>query len=330
MYISWLTDEQKVNRGESMRFTRLFSLLILATLQVSMPALLFAASLNGFDLDDALIPSDEVFHGGPGKDGIPAIDEPKFDRATDVKWLQDDDRVLGMTLAGVSKAYPLRILNWHEIVNDRFGSDPVVVSYCPLCGSGMVMSANSAGRLMTFGVSGLLYKSDMLLYDRETESLWSQLMKQAVTGKMKGARLELLNSQNTTWKAWRLAHPETLVLSRNTGFQRDYERNPYAGYGNQEGLYFPLSGVDPRYHPKQATLGIDLNGEQKAYPYVELDRAGGRVEERFAGETLVVHYDRESQSAWIETPEGERIPTVESFWFAWMAFHPDSAVFEAN
>jgi hypothetical protein len=291
---------------------------------------LFAASLNGFDLDDALIPKSEIFHGGPAKDGIPAIDEPKFVQALEADWLQDNDRVLGVTLGGVSKAYPLRILNWHEIVNDRFGTQPVVVSYCPLCGSGLVMSAEHAGHEMTFGVSGLLYMSDMLLYDRQTDSIWSQLMKQAVSGKMKGTRLELLNAQNTTWKAWRMRHPKTLVLSRKTGFFRDYTRNPYAGYDKQRDLYFPVSGIDPRYHPKQTTLGLELNGTHRAYPYVELDRAGGRVEEVFAGEVLIVHYDRASQSAWIETPTGERVPTVESFWFAWMAFHPDSSVFEAE
>lgn len=289
-----------------------------------------AASLNGFDLRDALIPSQEIFHGGPGKDGIPAIDEPRFERVSDADWLNDDDRVMGISLSGTHKAYPLRILNWHEIVNDRIGGRPVVVSYCPLCGSGLVMSARADGLDLKFGVSGLLYKSDMLLYDRKTESLWSQMMKQAISGDLQGTKLLLLTSQNTTWKDWRTAHPDTVVLSRETGYARNYSRNPYAGYEDQRDLYFPVSGIDPRYHPKQATLGIELNGKHKAYPHVELDRAGGQVEEAFAGQDLIIRYDRTNQSAWIETPLGERLPTIESFWFAWMAFHPDSEVFEAN
>lgn len=289
-----------------------------------------AASLNGFDLRDALIPSQEIFHGGPGKDGIPAIDEPRFERVNDANWLNDDDRVMGISLSGTHKAYPLRILNWHEIVNDQIGGRPVVVSYCPLCGSGLIMSARADGLDLKFGVSGLLYKSDMLLYDRKTESLWSQMMKQAVSGDLQGTKLSLLTSQNTTWKDWRTAHPDTVVLSRETGYARNYSRNPYAGYEDQRDLYFPVSGIDPRYHPKQATLGIELNGKHKAYPYVELDRSGGRVEDSFAGQDLIVRYDRTHQSAWVETPQGERLPTIESFWFAWMAFHPDSEVFEAN
>ena len=313
-----------------MSVLRVGSLATLVLLQSFVIAPAFGASLNGFDLSGALIPADEVFHGGPAKDGIPAIDEPRFDPAADADWLNDGDRVMGVNLFGIKKAYPLRILNWHEIVNDRFDKQPVVVSYCPLCGSGLVMSARSGGRDLNFGVSGLLYNSDMLLYDRETESLWSQMLKLAISGDMKGTTLKLLNSQNTTWKDWRNTHPDTLVLSKETGYSRNYSRNPYAGYKKQRGLYFPVSGVDPRYHPKQATLGVELNGKFKAYPYVELDRAGGRVTEEFAGHNLVVRYDRASQSAWIETPEGKRIPTIESFWFAWMAFHPDSDVFEAN
>jgi hypothetical protein len=137
---------------------------------------------NGFDLTDALVPGNEVHSGGPPRDGIPAIDKPRFVTATAASFLKGDERVLGIRHNGVSKAYPITILSWHEIVNDRFAGDPVAISYCPLCGTGIAYRARADDQALTFGVSGLLYNSDMLLYDRNTGSLWSQIMRQAISG----------------------------------------------------------------------------------------------------------------------------------------------------
>ena len=147
-----------------------------------------AASMNGFVLDDALIPEDEIFFGGPPKDGIPSLDNPKFVNAAQTR-LHDEDRVLALKRNGIAKAYPLRILNWHEIVNDRFGDEGIIIIYCPLCGSGTASKAKVVGNSLQFGVSGLLYNSDVLMYDRQTQSLWSQILSQAVTGPMKGTIL---------------------------------------------------------------------------------------------------------------------------------------------
>ena len=169
---------------------------------------------NGFDVSDALIPITEIRHGGPGRDGIPAIDKPMFIAADKAKFLSPTDRILGLHYANRTRAYPIRIMNWHEIVNDRIGGDAVLITYCPLCGTGMAFRIPDGG---TFGVSGLLYNSDMLLYDRASESLWSQLMGRAVTGPMKGERLQLIPLEHTTWSDWRTRHSDTLVLSRDTG-----------------------------------------------------------------------------------------------------------------
>lgn len=151
-----------------------------------------ALEKNGFELRRPLLPADEIVQGGPPRDGIPALDEPEFVDAGDARFLEPDDRILGISLGGSARAYPVRILNYHEIVNDRIGTEPVVITYCPLCGSGMAFASEVDGRLLTFGVSGLLYNSDVLLFDRQTESLWSQLRKQAVTGPLKGLNLEML------------------------------------------------------------------------------------------------------------------------------------------
>ncbi|MEN8177623.1 MAG: DUF3179 domain-containing protein [Pseudomonadota bacterium] len=284
-------------------------------------------SFNGFDLQGVLIPIDEIHHGGPDRDGIPAISEPKFVPAEDSDWLAPDARVLALELSGVAKVYPVSILNWHEIVNDQINGKSLIVTYCPLCGSGMAFSAKVESRRLNFGVSGLLYNSDVLLYDRETESLWSQLMKRAVSGPLKGKALAMLPLEHTTWARWSRLHPDTLVLSKDTGYKRRYQADPYAGYQGIAGTYFPVKQLDPRYHPKQQTLGLELEGQFKAYPLVELDKAGGEINDTLAGREVRVFYDRASHSAWAVDAKGEKIPTVTLFWFAWMAFHPESAVF---
>ena len=152
---------------------------------------------NGYLLNDALIPADEIHHGGPPRDGIPAIDTPQFVDADAAGFLKPSDRVLGIERNGVRKAYPVAILNWHEIVNDRFADEPLVVTYCPLCGTGIAYLSVSGGVELKFGVSGLLYNSDMLLYDRETESLWSQISRQAISGPMKGRKLKSVPVMHT-------------------------------------------------------------------------------------------------------------------------------------
>ena len=183
---------------------------------------------SGFDFSRHSIPLEEIKDGGPGKDGIPAIMKPKFHSAKEAP-LKPQDRVLGLVLNGEAKAYPINILNWHEIVNDRVGGQNVVVTFCPLCGTGMVFDGTIAGKRSTFGVSGYLYQSDMLLYDHKTESLWSQIKREAVTGPMMGQHLTLLPSIHTTWANWRKQFPETRVLSEDTGHRRDYDRDPLCG-----------------------------------------------------------------------------------------------------
>jgi len=284
---------------------------------------------NGFDVSDALIPAAEILPGGPPRDGIPAIDKPHFSAATEASWLRDDDRVLGVAHNGIAKAYPLRILNWHEIVNDRFGAEPMVITFCPLCGTGMAFRAGFDGKAKRFGVSGLLYNSDMLLYDRTTESLWSQIARQAISGPRKGTRLEIIATAHTSWADWRARYPATLVLSRRTGHDRDYDRNPYAGYAQERRLYFPVAGIDPRYHPKEQVIGLELDGQFKAYPFAELARSQGPVRDRLGAHTFVVEYDAEHRTGRV-LAAGKEIPTVIAFWFAWSAFHPDTQVYTAT
>ncbi len=289
-----------------------------------------ARTIGSFDIDenDTLIPINEIHSGGPPKDGIPAIDSPKFIPADADKTLAVDARVMGLELNGIAKAYPLSIMNWHEIVNDTFAEKSVVVTYCPLCGSGVAFDADVGGAPLKFGVSGLLYNSDVLLYDRRTESLWSQILSKSVTGKMKGQTLKMLPLLQTSWGEWKKLYPDTQVLSQNTGFSRDYNRNPYAGYETAAGIYFPIKSRSKQYHPKERVLGLSFDGKFKAYPFAELSKRSARFTDQFAGRDLTIQYNDSERSARIFDNKGVEIPTLNSFWFAWYAFHPDTEIFQ--
>ncbi|VAW55384.1 hypothetical protein MNBD_GAMMA06-1508 [hydrothermal vent metagenome] len=301
-------------------------LLIFVLLSASVAS---AKEINGFELNNALIPPTQIFSGGPDKDGIPSIDEPKFIKARDAGFVKNKDRVLGITIDGVSKAYPISILNWHEIVNDSIGDVFFTITYCPLCGTGMAFGSNVNGKILSFGVSGLLYNSDVLLYDRDTESLWSQLLSKAVTGKYKGTNLKMLPVMHTSWADWKRFHPSTLVLSKNTGHWRSYSRDPYSGYEKSNHIFFPVFNKAPKkYHPKERVLGLSLEKTHKAYPFVELNKHG---EDKFTdvidGEPYTIHWNKKEQSGYLTDEAGVVIPTVQSYWFAWYAFYPETKVF---
>jgi hypothetical protein len=286
-----------------------------------------AQQLNGFDLSNARVPVDEILRGGPPRDGIPSIDSPRFVEASKIQGLHDKDGVMGVVRNGISKAYPIRILNWHEIVNDRFGDESLAITFCPLCGSGMVFLRQLAGRPLTFGVSGLLYNSDLLLYDRETESLWSQIEARALTGPYRGQALIQVPVEHTSWADWRSRHPDTQVLSFETGFRRDYTFDPYGGYEASTATYFPVRFRAAGFHPKERVIGLVVNGKAKAWPFVELGKLDGPLQDRLGGTPLVVHFDGEHQSARIESRDGTLLSGVTLYWFAWAAFNPDTAIF---
>ncbi|MDD2919513.1 DUF3179 domain-containing protein [Rhodoferax sp.] len=290
---------------------------------------LHAQVMNGVDLKDPLIAPDQIVSGGPAKDGIPAIDRPRFISAKEAGFLQANDMVLGLAHQGVARAYPLRILNWHEVVNDQFGAEPITITYCPLCGTGMVFERRVKGRVLSFGVSGLLYNNDVLLYDRETGSLWSQLLAQAISGPLKGQRLAPLPVTHTNWSDWRASHATTQVLSTDTGNSRSYDRDPYAGYDSSTQIMFPLAFRSAGFHPKERVLGVQIGTATKAYPFVELGKTNGLVTDQLAGTRLTIRFDRAASRATVHAADGRKLPGVVAYWFAWYTFHPDTAVFHA-
>jgi hypothetical protein len=284
--------------------------------------------MNGFNLDKPLIPKEQILSGGPPRDGIPSIDEPNFIEAKEAN-LQARDKVLGVSFNGQTKAYPIRILNYHELVNDTFKQHPVTVSFCPLCGTGIVFDGKvKTGKTRTFGVSGLLYNSDLLMYDRETDSLWSQIEGRAVTGPEKGTQLERIPVEHTIWADWHNRHPNTLVLSEETGHWRNYQRTPYPGYEHSDRTYFPVNHKDSRYPPKTQVIGLEVKGQYKAYPFTELKKLSQTyVIDHVNGQKVKVIFNADANSARIEDMSGQVLPSLTAFWFAWIAFHPDSEVF---
>ncbi len=289
-----------------------------------------AAPHNGFDLRNSSRDISLIMHGGPDKDGIPAIDDPNFVAADKAGFLQSDDRILGIEIVGKTRAYPIGIMNWHEIVNDRINDQAFAVTYCPLCGTGVAFSASVAGKQLDFGVSGLLYNSDVLLYDRQSESLWSQIKSEAISGKHVGRKLTRLPLTHTTWQDWQQQHPDTLVLSTDTGYSRDYSRDPYDGYERSRATYFQVTHeAPPNYHPKERVLGVEINGRFKAYPFVELNKMNqARIEDQVGGQTLIIEWDGKHRKASVTDASGRKIPAIEGFWFAWFTFHPETEVFK--
>jgi hypothetical protein len=303
-----------------------YALMLLASIPLGITAVHSAMPLNGFDIEGSLVPEDEIHPGGPPRDGIPALSDPKFTTATEADWLKPDDRVIGIQINSERRAYPIRILNYHEIVNDRIGDTAFAVTYCPLCGTGVAFDAQVEGKAREFGVSGLLYNSDVLLYDRQSESLWSQIMSKAVSGPLKGTSLKKIPIQHTSWEAW-LEGGDTRVLSLDTGYRRDYSRSPYGGYDNDRELYFPVSARSARYHPKERVIGVEVDGSFKAYPFAELAKVKSPLRDSFGGRDLVLVFDVETRSGEIRDNSGKPLPSINSFWFAWYAFHPDTEVF---
>ncbi|MEE9586311.1 MAG: DUF3179 domain-containing (seleno)protein [Nitrososphaerales archaeon] len=312
------------------------------------------------------VPLDKILSGGPGKDGIPSIDNPQFISASEADtFLNDADLVLGIDLNGEVKAYPQRILVWHEIVNDLVGGIPVTVTYCPLCYTGAAFERVIDGETVEFGVSGKLYNSDLVMYDRKTDSYWSQITGQSIVGELAGRTLKRLPLDTLEWQDWKKIHPDTKVLSTDTGFSRNYNADPYAGYYRSDSTIFPIENVDKRLHLKTIVHGVLINDEAKAYPEEEVKTAG-LINDIVGGTPILILYspeanavkiyertiddvtlefkvengmlvDTSSGTTWSYSGEGlsgkyadlklNEVIAPPHFWFAWAAFYPDTGLF---
>ena len=245
-----------------------------------------------------IIEYDELLSGGPSRDGIPSIDEPKFIGSDEAAgWLADNEPVISLEIDGDARAYPLQIVTWHEIVNDTVADVPVIVTFCPLCNSAITFDRRVDGQVYEFGTSGLLRNSDLVMYDRTTESLWQQLTGEAIVGDQVGSQLDFLSSSIVSFADFRQAYPEGVVLSRDTGNPRDYGRNPYAGYDTIGSSPFLFDGEkDDRLPAMERVVTVALADADVAYPLSLLSEVGVINDTQTGQDLAVFHADGTSSA----------------------------------
>ncbi len=211
----------------------------------------------------------ELISGGPPKDGIPAILSPEFEKPGEAAaWLDEKEPLILVDIGHTAKGYPLQILIWHELVNDKIGTTPVLVSFCPLCYSTIVFDRRIDGNELYFGVSGLLRKSDLVMYDFQTESFWQQFTGEAIAGDFTGRQLTVLKSQLISFEDFWNNYPDGFILSKNTGYKRDYGSNPYLGYDSPAQKPFMFNGEYKKdIPPNEKVIGVKIGDSAKAYPY---------------------------------------------------------------
>ena len=311
---------------------------------------------------------EEIAWGGVVKDGIPALTNPDFVEASQADYLNDDEPVFGVTINGDARAYPYRIMDWHEMFNDVIGGVPVSLAYCTLCGSGILYDTRVDGydRPFVFGSSGFLYRSNKLMYDRETHSLWNQFTGRPVVGELTGSGIELkiLPVVTTSWLEWRRRYPDARVLSLETGYQRDYTPGrPYGEYFADAALMFPALTTDQRLRPKDEVFGLRITGAEKAWPLAVFDggrvindrvgiidmvlvgdagtrtvrayRSGGRKFEKSDDELTRIRADQETWQVTegaLRGPGGATLPRLPghlAYWFAWSGYLGNAELYEA-
>jgi hypothetical protein len=250
------------------------------------------------DFTRASIDYAEIISGGPGKDGIPAIDQPEYESIGDAReWLTDRSPVIALEIDGHARGYPLAVLMWHEIVNDVLAGRPIVVTFCPLCNTALVFERQLGDVTYDFGTTGNLRFSDLVMYDRQTESWWQQATGQAIVGELTGTQLTFLPAQIVSLADFAAAHPDGDLLSRRTGHNRRYGSNPYLGYDTVDQDPFLFIGeVDGRLPPKERVVTVGRGDESTAFPYSEL-RKVGVAEGELAGDPYVVFWAPGTASA---------------------------------
>lgn len=251
------------------------------------------------DFSKHSVPYDEILSGGPPKDGIPAIDHPKFEAvAAADAWLENREPVMSFQLGNDARAYPLQILIWHEIVNDVVAGRPVVITFCPLCNTAIAFDRTLDGVVYDFGTTGKLRFSDLVMYDRQTESWWQQITGEAIVGELTGQRLALLPASIVSWADFKAAFPQGQVLSADTGFIRDYGRNPYGGYDDVNAPPFLYAGPDysGQLPPKERVVAFTLGEVAAAYPFSVLEKLPA-INDTVNGMALVVFWKPGTSSA---------------------------------
>jgi len=287
-----------------------------------------------------LVHPDKIRSGGPPMDGIPSIDNPKYVTVEEAdEWIEDNELVLAIDYKGVKRVYPLQILVWHEIVNDFIADDPILITYCPLCGSGIAYESiidvgtdaegNKIRKTVEFGTSGKLYNSNLVMYDRETQTYWTQIDGLGIVGELTGQKLKAISIDTVVWRDWKKIHPDSEVLSQKTGHFRNYGKDPYGNYYENSFLIFPVENEDDSVHPKTVIFGIEIDGVYKAYQEDDLIESA-IIEDTVNGVDLILERDEAGIVSITKANTNEEVVKERDFWFAWYAFHPNTELYEVK
>jgi hypothetical protein len=279
--------------------------------------------IGGFRLEKLRVPAEHVLAGGPARDEIQSVDAPRFATLEEATWVLAENPVLGISLRGEARVYPVHLIERHQIVNDEIGGTPLLVSYDPLAGTPLAYERRVAGRTLSFGVAGLLYNANFLMYDRETRSLWSQMRGDALAGPLSGERLRRVPVSQETLATWLERHPDSRVLAPPRE-DIDYRYSPFTSYWVSNRVPSRVDAQDARFHAKELVLGVQKNGKSRAYLGSLVTAAGGQLDDQFEGRKIHVTYSSRDGVFRYEAPPD--VEPTEAYWFAWKAFHPDTEV----
>lgn len=269
-------------------------------------------------------PIKEIFQGCPKVDCIPSIDKPEFITASKVDFIKDYDLIMAVTIDGQTRVYPTTTLQQHEIVNDQIGTTPFAVTYCPLCGTGVVFSRKINGEVVEFGVSGVLHGSDLVMYDRKNKNLWQQLTGVAFAGPDRGYQLVSIPVVMTDWKTWKKQHPTSQVLSNS----KDKISDRYGNYRNSDKIMF--GGVtDPRLNPKRVVYGLTVNEQAIAIDF-DMIQTKKNFELKVANTVLQINYHNDGKVTIINKHNNSLYEQHRSYWFAWYTFNPNTLLFKTE
>ncbi|WP_417517759.1 DUF3179 domain-containing protein [Minwuia sp.] len=280
---------------------------------------------------------DEILHGGPPRDGIPPIDEPAFVPVAEAEGLEDNQPVIGVVINGEAKAYPLSVLMWHEIANDELGGVPISVTFCPLCNAAIVFDRRLDGRVLDFGTTGRLRNSDLIMWDRQTESWWQQFLGEAIIGELTGKRLDVIPSRLESFARFKARAPEGQVMVPSGRYTRNYGQNPYVGYDSLAKPFMYRGDMPTNVPPLMRVVSL---GEEGAWSMAlvqdkkEIDVGEGRVIRWEPGQYSALDENVIAQSRDVgnvtvtRTVDGKEVDIVHGidFAFAYHAFYPDSPI----
>jgi hypothetical protein len=280
--------------------------------------------LNGFEIEPKNPNWEHIRGGGPARDAIRSVDAPEFSPASQASWAPPPVAAIGLEIDGDARAYPVHLMECHQIVFGTVGGVPVAVTFDPLTAIPLVWERKVDGRVLEFGVSGLLYLEQFLLFDRETESLWAQYDGVAVAGPLAGTKLRRVPSRQEPVGAWMNRHHSSTVLARPERKKIDYRHSPYEAYWASESVPVPVRAEDRRYHPKEVVLGVEVDGKYRAYLGSILSGERGRIVDTFRGQKIRILYD--SNVGLFMYEASDAVVVTDAYWFAWKSLHPETEI----